>query len=53
MGERRNRETVDAFLKASVAATGRDNGGPGECGYRLSYYAAYVLDPDARGSRAI
>src|SRR6266540_2200916 len=42
----RDRETVDAFYEAALAAGGRDNGAPGERRYHPGYYAAYVLDPD-------
>ncbi|MBA3382865.1 MAG: VOC family protein [Actinobacteria bacterium] len=41
-----DRETVDRFHEAALAAGGRDNGGPGERSYHPGYYAAYVLDPD-------
>jgi catechol 2,3-dioxygenase-like lactoylglutathione lyase family enzyme len=44
----RNREEVDAFHAAAVAAGGKDNGPPGfrSGGYPPGYYAAFVLDPD-------
>ena len=41
-----DRETVQRFHEAAVAAGGRDNGAPGERPYHPGYYAAYVLDPD-------
>jgi class 3 adenylate cyclase/catechol 2,3-dioxygenase-like lactoylglutathione lyase family enzyme len=46
-------ETVDAFYEATLAAGGRDNGGPGERGYHAGYYAAYVLDPDGNNIEAV
>jgi catechol 2,3-dioxygenase-like lactoylglutathione lyase family enzyme len=42
-----DRETVDAFHLAALAAGGRDNGTPGlRPHYHSGYYAAYALDPD-------
>jgi catechol 2,3-dioxygenase-like lactoylglutathione lyase family enzyme len=41
-----DRETVDRFYEAALAAGGRDNGAPGERPYHPGYYGAYVLDPD-------
>jgi class 3 adenylate cyclase/catechol 2,3-dioxygenase-like lactoylglutathione lyase family enzyme len=49
----RDRETVDAFYEAALAAGGRDNGKPGERGYHEGYYAAYVLDPDGNNIEAV
>lgn len=49
----RDRETVDRFYKAAIAAGGRDNGEPGERGYHAGYYAAYVLDPDGNNVEAV
>jgi catechol 2,3-dioxygenase-like lactoylglutathione lyase family enzyme len=49
-----NRETVDAFHAAALAAGGRDNGAPGlRPRYHLGYYAAYVLDPDGNNVEAV
>ena len=49
-----DRETVDAFHAAAVAAGGRDNGPPGlRPQYDASYYAAYVLDPDGNNIEAV
>ncbi|WP_164016554.1 VOC family protein [Pyxidicoccus trucidator] len=42
----KDRETVQRFHTAALAAGGRDNGGPGERNYHPGYYAAFVLDPD-------
>ncbi len=48
-----DRETVDRFYKASLAAGGRDNGAPGERSYHPGYYGAYVLDPDGTNVEAV
>jgi class 3 adenylate cyclase/catechol 2,3-dioxygenase-like lactoylglutathione lyase family enzyme len=48
-----NRESVESFYEAALAAGGRDNGGPGERGYHQGYYAAYVLDPDGNNVEAV
>ncbi len=43
-----DRETVERFYEAALAAGGRDNGPPGERPqYHPGYYAAYVLDPES------
>jgi catechol 2,3-dioxygenase-like lactoylglutathione lyase family enzyme len=49
-----DRETVDAFHEAALAAGGRDNGGPGirEI-YHPTYYGAFVLDPDGNNVEAV
>ena len=49
----RDREAVDAFHQAALAAGGWDNGEPGERGYHRGYYAAYVLDPDGNNVEAV
>ena len=49
----RDRETVDRFYEAALAAGGRDNGAPGERSYHPGYYAAYVLDPDGTNVEAV
>jgi catechol 2,3-dioxygenase-like lactoylglutathione lyase family enzyme len=42
-----NRQQVDAFHRAALAAGGKDNGGPGlRTRYHANYYAAFVIDPD-------
>ncbi|WDD91839.1 VOC family protein [Burkholderia sp. FERM BP-3421] len=42
-----NREQVDAFHRAALAAGGKDNGAPGlRPRYHAHYYAAFVIDPD-------
>jgi catechol 2,3-dioxygenase-like lactoylglutathione lyase family enzyme len=49
-----DRETVDAFHAAALAAGGTDNGGPGirEI-YHPSYYGAFVLDLDGNNVEAV
>jgi catechol 2,3-dioxygenase-like lactoylglutathione lyase family enzyme len=49
----RDRDTVERFHEAALAAGGRDNGGPGERRYHPGYYAAYVLDPDGNNIEAV
>lgn len=49
----RDRETVERFHEAALAAGGRDNGAPGERAYHPGYYAAYVLDPDGNNVEAV
>jgi catechol 2,3-dioxygenase-like lactoylglutathione lyase family enzyme len=49
-----DRETVERFYDAALAAGGRDNGSPGERPhYHQGYYAAYVLDPDGNNVEAV
>ena len=48
-----DRETVDRFHEAAIAAGGRDNGAPGERSYHPNYYAAYALDPDGNNVEAV
>jgi catechol 2,3-dioxygenase-like lactoylglutathione lyase family enzyme len=49
-----DRETVDVFYVAALAAGGRDNGAPGvRPQYEASYYAAYVLDADGNNIEAV
>jgi class 3 adenylate cyclase/catechol 2,3-dioxygenase-like lactoylglutathione lyase family enzyme len=48
-----DREAVDAFHGAALAAGGSDNGRPGERRYHPGYYAAYVLDPDGNNVEAV
>jgi catechol 2,3-dioxygenase-like lactoylglutathione lyase family enzyme len=48
-----DRETVDRFHEAALAAGGRDNGLPGERDYHPGYYGAYVLDPDGTNVEAV
>jgi catechol 2,3-dioxygenase-like lactoylglutathione lyase family enzyme len=50
----KDRDTVDAFYKAGLAAGGRDNGAPGERpNYHPGYYAAFLLDPDGNNIEAV
>ena len=49
-----DRETVDAFHAAALAAGGNDNGGPGVREiYHPHYYGAFVLDPDGNNVEAV
>ena len=48
-----DRETVDRWYAAGLAAGGRDNGAPGERQYHPGYYAAFLLDPDGNNVEAV
>ena len=48
-----DRELVDRFHDAMLAAGAEDNGAPGEREYHPGYYAAYVLDPDGNNIEAV
>lgn len=49
-----NRNDVDAFYKAALAAGGKDNGGPGvRPHYHEHYYGAFVIDPDGNNIEAV
>ena len=48
-----DRECVDRFHEAMLAAGAEDNGAPGEREYHPGYYAAYVLDPDGNNVEAV
>ena len=48
-----DRETVQRFHAAALAAGGRDNGAPGEREYHPGYYAAFALDPDGNNIEAV
>lgn len=49
-----DRQTVDAFYRAALAAGGRDNGPPGlRLHYHPNYYGAFVLDPDGHNIEAV
>ena len=49
-----NRDQVDAFHAAAVAAGGRDHGAPGpRPHYGSHYYAAFVFDPDGFNVEAV
>lgn len=49
----KDREMVEAFHRAALAAGGKDNGAPGERAYHPGYYAAFVLDPDGNNIEAV
>jgi catechol 2,3-dioxygenase-like lactoylglutathione lyase family enzyme len=48
-----DRETVQRFYDAALAAGGRDNGRPGERDYHSGYYSAYAFDPDGNNIEAV
>jgi catechol 2,3-dioxygenase-like lactoylglutathione lyase family enzyme len=48
-----DRETVQRFYDAALAAGGRDHGAPGERSYHPGYYGAFVLDPDGNNVEAV
>ncbi|HEY6760108.1 MAG TPA: VOC family protein [Baekduia sp.] len=49
-----DRDSVDAFHAAALAAGGTDNGGPGiRENYHPNYYAAFALDPDGNNVEAV
>jgi catechol 2,3-dioxygenase-like lactoylglutathione lyase family enzyme len=48
-----DRETVERFHDALLAAGAEDNGQPGERDYHPGYYAAFVLDPDGNNVEAV
>jgi catechol 2,3-dioxygenase-like lactoylglutathione lyase family enzyme len=50
----RDRDAVDAFHAAALAAGGTDNGAPGPRPvYHPGYYGAFVLDPDDNNVEAV
>ena len=49
-----NRDIVDRFFDAALAAGGRDNGRPGlRPNYHENYYGAFVLDLDGHNIEAV
>ncbi|MEA2156750.1 MAG: hypothetical protein QOE11_2890 [Solirubrobacteraceae bacterium] len=49
-----DRDTVDAFHAAALAAGGTDHGAPGlRPQYHAGYYGAFVLDPDGNNLEAV
>lgn len=49
-----NREQVEAFYRAALAAGGQDNGAPGlRPQYSGNYYAAFVIGPDGHNIEAV
>ncbi len=50
----RDREAVEEFHRAALAAGGRDDGAPGlRPKYHASYFGAFVLDPDGHRIEAV
>ena len=49
-----NRRQVDAFYRAALAASGKDNGAPGlRPHYHANYYAAFVIGPDGHNIEVV
>lgn len=49
-----NRQQVEAFYRAALAAGGKDNGAPGlRPHYHANYYAAFVIGPDGHNIEAV
>ena len=49
-----NRQQVEAFYRAALAAGGKDNGAPGlRPKYHANYYAAFVIDPDGHNVEVV
>jgi lactoylglutathione lyase len=48
-----DRETVEQFYEAGLAAGGTDNGAPGERPYHPGYFAAFLIDPDGNNVEAV
>lgn len=49
-----NRDMVDLFYKAAIAAGGENNGAPGlRPHYHENYYGAFVRDPDGHNIEAV
>ena len=49
-----NRQQVQAFYRAALAASGRDNGAPGlRPKYHANYYAAFVIGPDGHNIEVV
>ena len=49
-----NREQVNQFYEAAIAAGGKDNGKPGiRAEYHPNYYGAFVFDPDGHNIEAV
>ncbi|MGA0610638.1 VOC family protein [Caldimonas sp. KR1-144] len=49
-----NRQQVDAFYRAALAAGAKDNGAPGlRPHYHANYYAAFVIDPDGHNIEVV
>jgi len=49
-----NRQQVEAFHRAALAAGATDNGAPGlRTTYHANYYAAFVIGPDGHNIEAV
>jgi catechol 2,3-dioxygenase-like lactoylglutathione lyase family enzyme len=49
-----NRQQVEAFHRAALAAGGKDNGAPGlRPRYHANYYAAFVIGPDGHNIEVV
>lgn len=49
-----DRQQVDAFYRAALAAGGKDNGAPGlRPHYHANYYGAFVIGPDGHNVEAV
>lgn len=49
-----DRQQVEAFHRAALAAGGKDNGAPGlRPQYHANYYAAFVIGPDGHNIEAV
>ena len=49
-----NRQQVEAFHRAALAAGGKDNGAPGlRPHYHANYYAAFVIGPDGHNIEVV
>ncbi len=51
--EAKNKQEVEGFYKAALAAGATDNGSPGYRNYWPGYYAAFVYDPDGHNIEAV
>jgi len=51
--EAKNKQEVEAFYDAALAAGATDNGQPGYRDYWPGYYAAFVYDPDGHNIEAV
>jgi catechol 2,3-dioxygenase-like lactoylglutathione lyase family enzyme len=49
----KDRDAVDRFHRAALAAGGKDNGAPAIRPYHPGYYAAFVIDPDGNNIEAV
>jgi catechol 2,3-dioxygenase-like lactoylglutathione lyase family enzyme len=50
----KERQAVEAFYKAAIAAGARDNGAPGlRPHYHPDYYGAFVISPDGHNIEAV